>query len=341
LNISKSIQLQAELEAKYENEKKQKEIELKNAEISKKDAIVKQKTNFQYALIIIIILIVFFFLFLYRSFRQKKKANVLLNNQKLLIEEKNKDITNSIKYAKRIQESILPVDNIVQNTLNDAFVLFRPKDIVSGDFYWLEKVDNTILFAVVDCTGHGVPGAFISIIGYNGLNRAVNEFKLRKPSKILEKLNEIVNETIKQTYEDSTIRDGMDIALCSVNLDTLKLEYAGANNPLYIISNNEVVEYKASKRPIGHFVGVDFHDFVNHEIEIQKDDMIYIFSDGYADQFGGPKNKKFKYSQLKTILKEIHKETSEKQKDILNEIIDKWMIDVEQIDDICILGVRV
>ncbi len=341
LNIVQSIQLQAEMEAKYETEKKQKEIELKNIELAKKDAIVKQKTTFQYALIIIVVLVVIFSLFLYNSNRNKKKANKMLHQQNLVIEEKNMDITNSIKYAKRIQESILPPDNLLQEYLKDVFVLYRPKDIVSGDFYWIEKVENKIIYAVVDCTGHGVPGAFISIIGYNGLNRAVNEFKLTKPSDILNKLNEIVNDTIKQSIDESTIRDGMDIAVCSIDFENMKLEYAGANNPLYIVRNKKIIEYKPTKRPIGHFTGINLKSFDNNEISVCKGDNLYVFSDGYADQFGGKENKKFKYSRFKELLINISNKTSGRQKEILNTTITEWMSNSQQIDDICIVGIKI
>lgn len=341
LNLEKSIQLQAEIEARYENDKKVKEIELKNNEIEKMDAIVKQKTTFQYALIIVISLILIFVIFMYRSYIHKKKANELLKEQKQKIEQIHLDITNSIRYASKIQESILPEHKVFTEYLPLSFILYLPKDIVSGDFYWIEKKDDKILFAAVDCTGHGVPGAFISIIGHYGLNRAVNEFALRQPAEILNKLNEIVNSTIRQTYEESSIRDGMDIALCSLDLNKNILEYAGAHNPLYIVRNKKIVEVKADKKPIGQFIGDETGMFRNNVIELQKDDQIYIFSDGFADQFGGESNKKFKYSSLKNLLVSVNDKPMDEQRKILIETIQSWMTGIEQIDDICIIGVKI
>ncbi|MFH2141568.1 MAG: SpoIIE family protein phosphatase, partial [Bacteroidota bacterium] len=345
LNIERSIQLQAELEAKYENDKKQKEIELKNIEITKKDAIVKQKTTFQYALGIVITLILIFALYIYRSYRHKKNANILLSEQKQKIEQIHKDITNSIKYASKIQESILPENKLFTKFLPQSFILYLPKDIVSGDFYWVEKKDDKILFAVVDCTGHGVPGAFISIIGHYGLNRAVNEFALRQPAEILNKLTEIVNSTIRQTYEESSIRDGMDIALCSLDLKNYRIEYAGAYNPLYIIRDKKIIEIKADKKPIGQFIGFESGTFHNNVIELQKDDQIYIFSDGFADQFGGEINKKFKYSNFKKLLVSVNDKSMNEQKEILYQTINSWINadnnGHDQIDDICIIGVKI
>ncbi|PLX02701.1 MAG: hypothetical protein C0594_11620 [Marinilabiliales bacterium] len=217
INAEKIKEL-AQLEMKYRFDKlqKEKEFEQKRKDILKEEEIKRQKVmrNFLSVGIAILLLLMFF---IYRSYRIKRKDNKLLAYQKMEIETKNAEITSSIKYAKRIQEAILPPDKHFFNIAKDSFILYKPKDIVSGDFYWIERIDNKIYLAAVDCTGHGVPGAIISVIGYNGLNRAVNEFKLRKPSEILDKLNEIVNKTLRQTYEDSAIRDGMDIALCSID----------------------------------------------------------------------------------------------------------------------------
>lgn len=342
LNIEKSIKLQAELEAKYENEKKQKEIELKNTEIEKKDAILKQKTTFQYAAIIVIILTIIILVFVYINFRQNKKANILLGNQKIEIENKNEAITNSIKYAKRIQRSILPTDKAVERLLKKSFIYYKPKDIVSGDFYWIQEIDNKILFSVVDCTGHGVPGAFLSIVGHNALNSTVKEFKLSKPSEILYKLNVIVKQTIKQNFKDEdTVRDGMDLALCSLDRNKLKLEYSGANNSIYVVSNKNIKEFSPDKTSIGYHYGSPDFKFKNHNIEVKAGDMVYVFSDGYPDQFGGKDNKKFRYSNFKNLLQEISSEDENKQKEILDKTLKEWMGDREQIDDICIIGLRI
>jgi len=255
-----------------------------------------------------------------------------------IIKEKNKDITDSIKYAKRIQEAILPPDKLVQQYLPESFILYKPKDIVSGDFYWIEKAGDKILFAAVDCTGHGVPGAFVSIVGHNGLSRAINEFKITQPSLILDKLNEIVGETFRQE-DNKEVKDGMDIALCSIDFKNQTLEYAGAMNSLYIISNNELKEINADKQPIGAFD--NRKNFTNHSIKLKSGDHIYIFSDGYSDQFGGPKGKKFLYKRFQELLLSIHAKPMKEQKEILDKTIMDWKGNYEQLDDILVIGVKI
>jgi len=267
-----------------------------------------------------------------------KRIDMEIKKQNEIITEKNKHITDSINYAKHIQEAILPSGEIVNNILPNSFVLFKPKDIVSGDFYWMVEKGDKLFFAVVDCTGHGVPGAFVSIVGNNGLYRTVNEFGLEKPSEILDKLNELVEETFRQSITKQ-IKDGMDIALCCYDRKNKTLEFAGANNPLYYIRNGVLTEVKGDKQPIGAFE--NRKKFTNNSIELNEDDLIYIFSDGYADQFGGVSRKKFKYNQFKNMLLSIHDKLMEEQKDILNKTILTWMGDLEQVDDICVIGVRI
>jgi PAS domain S-box-containing protein len=267
-----------------------------------------------------------------------KRVETEIKKQHSIISEKNKHITDSINYAKRIQDAILPPYEAVRSMLPDSFVLYRPKDIVSGDFYWMTEKAGKLFFAVVDCTGHGVPGAFVSIIGHNGLFRSVNEFGLTKPSEILDKLNDLVEETFGQSNK-TQINDGMDIALCSYDRKTNELEFSGANNPLYIISNGEFTEVKGDKQPIGAF---DHRKkFTNHSFKLKKDDAVYVFSDGYADQFGGVLQKKFKYNQFKNILVGLNGTAMSEQKDILNTTITNWMGDLEQVDDICVIGVKI
>lgn len=262
-----------------------------------------------------------------------------LNHQKEMVEEKNKEIVDSINYALRLQKAILPTTTKVKAALPDSFVLFKPKDIVSGDFYWMYEYDEQVLIAAVDCTGHGVPGAMVSVVGANSLDRCVKEFKLQEPNKILDKLCDMVIETFESS--DHEVKDGMDITLCSVNLKTRKIKYAGAHNPLWIVKHDslEVVETKADKQPIGKF---DYRkDFTNHEIQLEKGDCIYMFSDGYADQFGGPGGKKFKYKSLMTVLQNIHHKSMHEQHEILNEEFETWRGSLEQIDDVCVIGIRV
>nr|MBA3705574.1 SpoIIE family protein phosphatase [Bacteroidota bacterium] len=262
--------------------------------------------------------------------------------------EKNKGITDSILYAKRIQEAILPPDAVVKKYLPNAFIFSKPKDIVSGDFYWLAetpsssgKNSESILFAAVDCTGHGVPGAFMSIVGHNILNQAVNESTTITPSILLDKLNKGLSETLNQTSEETKLRDGMDIALCMLNYKTLELQFAGAYNPLLIVRNKELIEVKADSIAIGSYTEVQHQTYTNHKIQLQKGDTLYIFSDGYADQFGGPSGKKFKVNQLKSMLVNLEGVPMAQQQIALENSIEQWRGVLQQVDDILIIGVRV
>lgn len=282
--------------------------------------------------------------------------------QKEIIEEKNKDITDSIHYAQRIQNVILPPMGEFQDNFVESFVVFKPRDIVSGDFYWVEEVDDMIYLAVVDCTGHGVPGALVSVVGANGLNRCLLEFDLRDPAEILNKLSQLVTETFEKT--DSQVKDGMDIALCCIDKKTNKLTFSGAYNPLWIIRENienyselqdfnliqegskTLIEIKSDKQPIGYSYKPKPFSTVNFQLE--PNDAIYIFSDGFADQFGGHEEvvikkggKKFKSVNFKKLLLSLsHKELDE-QKSIIEETFETWKGDLEQVDDVCILGVRI
>ena len=266
-----------------------------------------------------------------------EERTAVVEQQKYEIEEKNKDIVDSIKYAKRIQNTILPSNERMDEILKDYFVIYKPKDIVSGDFYWADLLDGKSYFSAIDCTGHGVPGAFVSIVGFNGLKRTVNEFKIREPGKILDKLTDIVVDTF--TASESHLKDGMDLSLCSLDYNNLILEYAGANNPLIIIRNGEVIEYKANKQPIGEFD--DRQPFTNHKIQLEKGDCVFLFSDGYADQFGGPKGKKFKLKTLKNLFVKIAHLSPQKQKEELENSFNNWKGDIEQLDDVCLIGVKI
>lgn len=277
---------------------------------------------------------------LYENLEEKVKERTYeLSQQKEIIEEKNKHITDSIRYAKRIQEATLPSIGLVRSYLNDSFVLFKPKDIVSGDFYWVEQIDEYVLFSVVDCTGHGVPGAFLSLIGHNSLNQIVNELGIYEPADILFELDKIVFRTLQNNLEQTNIKDGMDMAICALNTETNMLHFAGAYNPLYLIRDGEVTEYKGDKLAIGS--GNEDNQYQNVEIQLQKGDRLYISSDGYADQFGGPKGKKFKYSQFKQLLVQIHQKPMEQQHKLLNHYIEAWQGELEQLDDICVIGVAI
>lgn len=264
-----------------------------------------------------------------------------IDKQKAQIEEYFVQVTDSIKYAKKIQEAILPPNSYVKKLLPESFIFYRPKDIVSGDFYWLGEANGKVFFAAVDCTGHGVPGAFMSIVGYNQLRQAIITTGGSNPADILNHLNRGVTETLHQNDKDSTSKDGMDIAICAINYDTLELEYAGAFNPLYLLRDNEILQTKANKFPIGSFVKGETEEFTNHKIQLEKGDQLYIFSDGYADQFGGPRGKKMMYRRFRELLVETSILPVEEQKNQLNSALKDWMKEEEQVDDILVIGVRV
>ena len=218
-----------------------------------------------------------------------------------------------------------------------------PKDIVSGDFYWMHKISkDEVMFAAVDCTGHGVPGAFMSIVGYHSLHRAINEFGLKKPSEVLDSMQKSVNSVLRQGFGGQIVKDGMDIALCSYNSKTKVVQYAGGYNPLWILREKEIIETKATKQGVGMFTG-DLHPFENHEIQLQNGDSIYIFSDGYADQFGGPNGKKIMSKGLKNILISNGHLELNKQKVVLKKFFYEWMNegDDDQVDDVCIIGFKI
>jgi len=268
----------------------------------------------------------------------QKKEEIEHQNEKL--EELYQDITASIRYAKRLQDSILPTDSYINKLFPHCFVLFKPKDIVSGDFYWFTETENKVVFSAVDCTGHGVPGAFMSLIGSNALDQIVNE-KEETPSVILEELNRLSSEALNKSEEGrDSVRDGMDMAMCAFSKDFKTLEYSGANNPLYIIRDNEIQITKADKHAIASFEP-GTHKYTNHKFDLKSGDVIYVFSDGYADQFGGVKGKKFMYRQFRELLLSIKDKPMQKQKDILDAKIKEWQGSFEQVDDILVIGVRI
>lgn len=268
---------------------------------------------------------------------QLEKKSADLEYQNTLIEEKNKEIMDSISYAKRLQEAILPPVSFWQKNLPDSFVLYQPKDIVAGDFYWMETIEDWVLFASADCTGHGVPGAMVSVVCSNALNRAVKEFKLYDPAKILDKVRELVIETFERS--ESEVLDGMDISLCGLNSKTMKLLWAEANNPIWIIQDGILHEIVADKQPIGKHP--NSKSFTSHAVQLKKGDVLYIFTDGYADQFGGPKGKKFKYKQLEKLIQDIYIKPLQEQRQVLKSTFENWKGILEQIDDVCGIGVRI
>ncbi len=270
-----------------------------------------------------------------------KERTEKIEKQKEEIEEQKKHIMDSIYYARRIQNAILPSFNVIDACFSEYFVLYLPKDIVSGDFYWMNGVDGLCMIAAVDCTGHGVPGAFMSIVGFNQLNYAVSVKKARSAASIMDELNAGVINTLNENLSENSIKDGMDMALCIFDLEAKKLEFAGANNPMVMIRNDEVTLYKGDRYPIGVYEGGVPKPFSNNMIDIIDGDCIYMFSDGYPDQFGGPDNKKFMLRRFQELLLEVHSLPMSQQKEALNRRLNEWKGDNEQIDDILVIGVRV
>ncbi|MCK4662081.1 MAG: SpoIIE family protein phosphatase [Bacteroidales bacterium] len=260
--------------------------------------------------------------------------------QKEEIEEKNKHIMDSIYYAKRIQNALLPPKEMVSKALPEHFILFKPRDIVSGDYYWLGKTGGNTVIVAADCTGHGVPGAFMSMLGVAFLNEIVSKSETIMANEILNQLREHVMTSLRQTGKEGEAKDGMDMALCIIDHNKMKLQFSGANNPLYLIRNKELIQYKADRMPIGIYIKTQA--FENTEIQLEKDDSIYIFSDGFVDQFGGEKGRKFKSKPFKKLLVDIQDKTMKEQYEILDNTIEDWKGPVqEQIDDILVIGIKI
>ncbi|OFX52372.1 MAG: hypothetical protein A2046_04825 [Bacteroidetes bacterium GWA2_30_7] len=386
-NIESSKQF-TEMKEKYESDKKQMEIEKlgKQKELDMQTIIAQTAENKKQRILISsfvlgFILVLIFSVLLYRLFLQKKKANMLLaqqnaeifqkneeitaqrdeietqrnlvTQQKESIEEIHKSVTDSINYAKRIQEAVLPISIKARAVLCQHFILFKPKDIVSGDFYFTTKVNNWTLVAVADCTGHGVPGAFMSMLGISFLNEIVRKKEITKASSVLNELRNEIVYALQQKGEYGEQKDGMDIAFVAINFETLELQFAGANNPLWIVRSksdlttfeklSNLEEIKPDKMPIG-IHGI-MNDFTNHEIQLQKGDCIYMMSDGFQDQFGGLKRKKFLSKNLKQLLLVNSQLSMEEQKEIIEKEFENWInCDgkcFEQIDDITVVGLKI
>jgi serine phosphatase RsbU (regulator of sigma subunit) len=353
-SIQKGFQYEYEKKAAADSVKTVAERKVFNVQI-------KQERTQRIALSIGIGLIALFSIFMYNRFRitskqkyiielQKKEVDqqreladsrrLLAEEQKEIIEEKQKEILDSIHYAKRIQQAMLTSESYFDEHLNaDYFIYYQPKDIVSGDFYWAVAHHNKFYIATADCTGHGVPGAFMSLLNISFLNENVIERNLQDPAQILnEQRKEIIKALNPKGSENS--KDGMDCVLCAIDITNNTLEFAAANNPVWLIRNNELTEYKADKMPVGKYED-NAKDFKSQSIAIQKGDLTYTFTDGYADQFGGPKGKKFKYKQLENLLLANHHLPMDKQRELLSQTINDWKGNNEQVDDILVIGVRI
>ena len=321
----------------------------------------EQKRLWLYITLMIVVLgfVVLLAINFYRTNLARKKANVIISKQKEevelqkeIVEEKHKEITDSINYAQRIQTAMLFSDETWKSNFADHFIFFRPRDIVSGDFYWATSVEKTngtsnqkseyLAWCVADCTGHGVPGALMSMLGLSFLNEIINEKKITEPAIVLNAVREKIIQSLKNTSGGIQQKDGMDISLCVLNKQTRIMEYAGANNPIWIIRKNtsEVMEFKADKMPVGSYNDV-LAPFTAKQIQLYPGDRIFNFSDGYADQFGGEKGKKFKNTQFKALLLQtVHLPLSEQQKQIEKRFYE-WKTNFQQVDDICITGIEI
>jgi len=337
-----SLKQTTELNTRYETEKKESEIKLLTKDQQLKDKSLKEQRLVRIGLIIGLGLFLALSFLLFTRYRFKQKANLILEKQKEEIHQKNILITDSIDYAKTIQEAILPDEDHLTTHLPKHFILYKPKAIVSGDFYWIGKKGNQIICAVADCTGHGVPGAFMSLLGHNILENVIQRDTSIHPGAILTSLNEEIVLRFSKGKELENVKHGMDIAIISIDETYRQLNYAGARNSLYIVRDKKLLEIKADKMSTG-IVANDrsIVKYENHTYTLQKDDMLYLFSDGFPDQKGGPDKKKFYYQPFKDLLTEISALPVDEQRLRLDETISKWIGTGEQIDDILVMGIKI
>jgi serine phosphatase RsbU (regulator of sigma subunit) len=271
--------------------------------------------------------------------KEKEETLLKIESQRAELESKNKSITDSLIYAQRIQEALLPSEDYFRRYFKESFIFYKPKDIVSGDFFWIGENDDKIFIAAADCTGHGVPGALMSMIGHELLDKIINVEKIVLPARVLEIMSKGLEKTFSREKNVGTIiRDGMDIALCVVDRRKRKIQYAGAFLPLYIIRDNRLMDIKPDKYALG--MTPEEISYKNNEMDLQEDDMMYLFSDGYVDQFGGSENKKFMYRRFRYLLMTIYRFPVDDQKSILEENIKTWMGNTPQIDDILVMGFK-
>ncbi len=352
-----------ELELQYEFDKEQRKIEFEQhqKEIEQKAKLQQQKI-FTWVFVGGFLFMLILAYVIFKSYQRKKKTNIILTQQKNEIEEQRNEIeaqrdfvtkqrdkiahqntiiTDSIEYAKRIQSALFPQDKFLNRVLSEYFIFMKPKNIVSGDFYWAAEKENKLIITVSDCTGHGVPGAFMSMLGIAFLNEIVNKTNKIHANIILDQLRENIIDSLHQEYGVKGSKDGMDMAMCIIDKKTLKLQYAGAYNSVFIIRNGEVHELKADKMPIGiHAIKVD-RSFSNQEFKLEKNDMLYLFSDGYVDQFGGEKGTKFKQKTFKDLLLKIWDKPTEIQKIEIEKTMEEWQGKHSQLDDMMVMGVRI
>ncbi|MFW5699595.1 MAG: tetratricopeptide repeat protein [Bacteroidota bacterium] len=323
----------AELETKYETEKKENRIKLQDVELERKEALLKKRQLEKTALSVISALVLFIAGIIWFRYREKQRTNQILA-------EKNKNITESISYARKIQTAVLPPEELVNNLLPEHFIYYLPRDIVSGDFYWVTRMQNKTIVAAADCTGHGVPGAFMSMLGFTLLNEIIGQAETLEANAILNELRNKVKKSLRQKGNEYEAQDGIDMALCIIDQPNRRVQYAGANNPVIIVRNGELKKIKGDKMPVGYQV-VEKESFTNHEIAVEPNDMIYLFSDGYVDQFGGKHGHRFKAGPFEELLKSICHRSMKEQHDILEHKLLNWKGGYDQIDDILVMGVRI
>ncbi len=342
-----------DIEAKYETEKKEQALVVKSLELDKSQIQVKQRTTLVYIFIGAMIVFCVLLFFVFRSYNEKKKANKLLEqqyteikeksnqieHQKNIIEVKNKDITDSINYSKFIQQAILPSESAIKKSLPNSYCIFKPKDIISGDFYFIENAPDRTYFAVVDCTGHGVPGAMLSVFAQNTLKKIITTHTAMPNEVLSEICKEFKANLHSGDGQNDAINDGLDIGLACIDKNSNKLYFSGAKNSLILVRNNELTELKADRWGISGKNEQQQLHFTNHELRLQKGDKIYLYSDGIIDQFGGPSGKKFKYKQLQQLLLNTSKLMLEEQKKHIESVFESWKGSLEQLDDVTLMCV--
>ena len=341
LNNEELRKVAIQKEFQYEYDKKE---AILKSEQEKERVIAAAKRKKQQLLLLfvvsVLIAISVIALIIYRSLQQSKTARNLIENQKEIIEIKNKEIIDSIYYARRIQRALLTSDNYIKNLIREYFILYKPKDIVSGDFYWVLNKNNCVYVVTADCTGHGVPGAFMSMMGINLLNDIINERNITDPAAALDFLRKEIIKNLNPEGATEEAKEGMDIVLCKFDFKNNLLEFAAANNALYLLRNGTLKEYKGDKMPVGKY-SENTNSFTKRTIELKKGDIIYTFTDGYPDQFGGPNGKKYLYKKLENKLQNInHLPMSDQKGELLNEF-EKWRGGLEQIDDVTVIGIKV
>jgi len=361
-----------EIETKYETEKKQQQIELQESQLIANDATIKQQKTFRNALAAGFFAVVIIVLVFVQAYLQKRRANRKIMEQNELISEaneelqqlneeintqkeeieaqrdhvfnQNKNITDSINYAQRIQSAMLPPETYITELLNENFILYKPRDIVSGDFYWIKQVNQYIVIVAADCTGHGVPGAFMSMLGISYLTEIVQRREITQANHVLNEVRKQIKYSLRQHGDPDEAKDGIDLALCVLDLKNSRMQYSGANNPLYIVKDKdgdpELKEIKADPMPLGYYQGKD-SSFTNHDIDLEPGDTFYLFSDGFIDQKGGKDNKRYMSKRFRSFLLEIQDQSMQDQKGILDKALFEWMGNNAQTDDILVIGVRV